>query len=53
MLYPLSYEGGAAGSMWLLGCGGSRIFPMLPEASGSDFDRPRRLPQPPRAVSGG
>jgi cyclic pyranopterin monophosphate synthase len=33
-LYPLSYEGSAAGSMWLLGCGvvpGSSL--MLPEAS--------------------
>jgi hypothetical protein len=39
-LYPLSYEGGAAGACPNSGCGGPGSSPMLPEASGSYFDRP-------------
>ena len=52
-LYPLSYEGSAAGACPYSGCGIPGSSPMLPEASVPTSIVRWRLPQPPRAVSGG
>ena len=52
-LYPLSYEGSAAGVWRNSGCGVPGSSPMLPEASvPTSIVRPAPS-QPPRAVSGG